>query len=91
MKTQVYFGIAWRITVLISIGLFHTFVPEYLHDFFGDEYVEKTSWAGITFCEWEWGARHYWYTTGMVLLFLLSLVNVIMTIVNLVNKNYKFN
>jgi hypothetical protein len=37
---------------------------------------------------WYWGARHYWYAWMIVLLFILSIVNVVMSIVNLVRKHY---
>lgn len=83
MKTNVFFGIGLRIIILFTVGMFMTFVPEHLTDFFGDKMVTK-SYGEVL----EWGTRHYWYMTMMVSLFLLALVNVILSIVNLLNKNY---
>lgn len=93
MKTQVYFGIAIRIIILFTIGSLMTFVPDHLRAFFGDTvHVCDTGWHSHGFFgidkSYEWGARHYWYFWMMVLLFLLSLVNVIVGIIKLVNKHY---
>ena len=38
--------------------------------------------------EWGWGVRHYWYAWMTGLLFLLSMVSVIISIVNLISKAY---
>jgi hypothetical protein len=83
MKTNVFLGIGLRIIILFTVGMFMTYLPNELTEFFGDEIVH-TSYGQIE----EWGARHYWYNTMMFLLFILSLINVIISIVKLVNKNY---
>jgi len=83
MKTNVFLGIGLRIVILFTVGMFMTYLPEHLTEFFGDKMVTK-SYGDVL----EWGARHYWYNTMIILLFLLALVNVIFSIINLVNKNY---
>jgi hypothetical protein len=101
MKHQVYLGIALRIIILFAVAMAATFVPEQLRDFFGDTSCEgKTyEWYGSTRegCpgssfgideDWQWGARHYWYAWLMVFLFVLSVVNVVMSIVALLKKHY---
>lgn len=92
MKTQVYFGIAIRIIILFTVGAFMTFLPEILRDFFGDTpHVCEKGYCPHGFgidVGFKWGTRHYWYFWMMVLLFLLSLANVIVGIIRLVNKHY---
>lgn len=99
MKTNVYLGIAIRIIVLFVVGMISTFIPNQLRDFFGDTpfktitvdssiYSYSINNDGSIDQNWIWGARHYWYFNMMLLLFLLSLLNVIVSIRNLVLKNY---
>lgn len=81
MKHQVYFGIAWRIMALCLLGMIHSYLPDHLREFFGDVYNERYGW-------WEWGVRHDWYTVMMLMLFILSLVNAIISVRKLVLKHY---
>ena len=88
MKTNVYLGIAIRIIVLCLFAMAITFITPELRTFFGDVYVPNgISDEGID-KYWDWGARHYWYFWTMIFLFLLSLINVIMQIVKIIEKNY---
>ena len=89
MKTNVFLGIGLRIVILFTVGMFMTYLPEHLTEFFGDTIHKcETSTCWKTDGEAIWGSRHYWYNTMMILLFLLALLNVIFSIKNLVNKNY---
>ncbi len=100
MKHQVYFGITIRIILLFGVAMLATFIPEHLREFFADEdctnnvyYMYGKKFIGCQGAEvindgYDWGVRHYWYFWGMLLLFLLSLANVVVSIVNLVNKHY---
>ncbi len=83
MKTNVYLGIGIRIIVLFSVGMFWSYIPEHLTEFFGDKTV-TTLYGKRT----VWGTRHYWYFVMMVLLFSLSLLNVVVQCVKLVRNNY---
>ena len=83
MKTTVFLGIGLRIIILFTIGMFMTYLPENLTEFFGDKMVTNTWGKSL-----EWGVRHYWYAIMMGLLFTLSLVNVVLSVIQLVNKNY---
>ena len=91
MKTNVFLHIAIRIIILFTIGMFMTFVPELLRDFFGDTpHVCTRKFCNEQFdIDWNWGKRHYWYNTMMMLLFMLGLVNVVVSIIKILNKNYK--
>ena len=83
MKTKVYLGIGIRIIVLFSIGMFWSYITEHLTDFFGDKIISTPYGEKV-----ELGVRHYWYSVMMALLFCLSLLNVAMQCVKLVNDNY---
>jgi hypothetical protein len=97
MKTRVFLAIGIRIVILFGIGMAATYIPEQLRSFFGDTLhvhndVCKKAYDGCVngvFDElWEWGARHYWYYWMMVVLFTLSLANFVLSIINVVRKNY---
>ena len=91
MKTKLYLFIAFRIITLFGLAMASTFLPEHLRDFFGDtKYVPTTfrSGDGTIDIAWSWGARHYWFFFMMALLFLLSLVDSVMSVFGLVYKYY---
>ena len=83
MKTKVFLGIGIRIIIVFSVGMFWTYIPEYLFDFFGDKIVVIDGVEDV-----EWGVRHCWYNIMMILLFLLSLINAVIQCVKLVERNY---
>ena len=96
MKLKVYFGIAVRIILLFVTAMMMTYVTEELRTFFGDTYIGATK---ITSCcgevsrngfdaSYKWGARHYWYFHMCLLLFILSLISLSMSIVDILKKNY---
>lgn len=87
MKTKVFLAIAIRIIILISIGMMFTFIPDHLRDFFGDVPSDCVGCIGPD-RDWDWGPRHYWYFWGLFLLFDLSCINAVMSVINIINKNY---
>lgn len=89
MKTNVFLGIGLRIIILFTVTMFMTYIPEHLTGFFGDYMSEPEvrSW-GTTKSELVWGARHYWYNVMIIILFILALLNVVLSIRQLLNKNY---
>ena len=90
MKTVVYVGIAIRLILLFSIGMVMTYVRPLLRPFFGDVYVGKKQYTDFGINDgYDWGAAHYWFFWMCVFLFILSLINCIMSIYNLLNKHYK--
>ena len=90
MNTEVYLGIAIRIIVLCALGMIGTYIPEHLRDFFGDKLLgPEVTFKTSPDEDWEWGARHIWYFWGMTLLFVLSLINVVVGCIKLINKHYK--
>ena len=89
MKTVVYLHIAFRIIVLVLIGMALTYIPEHLRTFFGDIPSSKGYISDFNIdTNWYWGVRHYWYFWGVVLLFLLTLINFIWSLVNIIDKHY---
>lgn len=86
MKHQVYFGIAIRIVVLCVIGMMCTYITPQLRTFFDDKPCDQGFY--LLEPDWCWGARHHWYFWMMLSLFILSLINVIVAIENLVKKHY---
>ncbi len=79
MKTNVFLAIGIRIIILFLVAIFSTYIPIYLNNtipsFLGD-------------INGECGVRHCWFNIMMILLFLLSLVNVIVGTIKTIRKNY---
>jgi hypothetical protein len=90
MKHQVYFGIALRIIILFSVAMAMTYVPDQLRGFFGDTPYPHGNYNQRDMVDeyWEWGVRHYWYNVMIISLFVLSAVNVVVMIRNLIVKHY---
>lgn len=82
MNPKMFLGIAWRIIALFIVVMLTTFLPEHLHAFFGD-----TPNPGVQ-GGYDWGVRHYWYKMMCGLLFLLSIINLIITICNMSKRYY---
>lgn len=79
MKINVLVGITLRIIILFAIGIIGTYIPEHLKWFFKDVYKGESV---------EWSARHCFFQTMMVLLFILSCVNFIIGCRKIIIKNY---
>ena len=88
MKMKVYFGIAIRIVMLFSMGMLVSLASPMLHDFFGDVKLKKVVHGAFINDGYDWSASHYWFFWMCVVLFLLSVINVIVSIVRLLRKNY---
>jgi|LakMenE01Jun11ns_1017448.scaffolds.fasta_scaffold8909977_2 hypothetical protein len=85
MKTKLYLGIAFRLILLFGTGmLFSTFTP-YLHEFFGDVKRIKIDHFSIDGA-WDWSSTHYWYFSLIICLFILSIVNCVVSIIKLISK-----
>ena len=84
MDFKLFFGISIRIIILFSLAMAGTFIPDHLRVFFGD--TLSNSIFGDP--EWKWGVRHYWYFWMMCLLFILSAINVGLSIYKLIKKNH---
>jgi len=66
------------VLILIAFSLFATFLSDYLSSInFFDDYVETITYGGEEISYKFWGARHYWYFLGCVLMFIFSLVRII--------------
>jgi hypothetical protein len=83
MKKATKFTIylAMWIVLIFGIGIVMTFVNDaiQLTGFFGDTpCTEKFGGCGIIDSEHSWGARHYWYFWGCVLLFMLTVARCVL-------------
>lgn len=82
---KVFTTITISILVLSLIGIFGTYLSDYLIEinWFGDSKPYKTSCGNRV----DWGARHYWYNWGVSLLFITSLARAIAKIVNIIDND----
>ena len=87
MKIQVYLGIAIRLVILFGTGMLMTLATPYMRNFFGDTVCQDVYRYGYD-KNWNWGAVHYWYFWLMIFLFILSLINYIVSVVKLIRKHY---
>lgn len=69
---------------LFTVAIFSTFIPEYLHGFFGDRYCyEPIKGCKDTVARYEyqphyhWGYRHWLYFVMTLILFILQAVRII--------------
>ena len=89
MKTKVYLAIVIRLILLFGVGMLVSLATPYMREFFGDVLQPKNNEAVDPF--YNWGARHYWYFWLMICLFLLLLINFIISVINIIRKNYDVN
>ena len=89
MKLKIFFHIAIRIVILFSMGFFMSYLSEYLRPYFGDTMQTKDSYGDFINDGYDWGARHYWYFWCMFCLFILSLIDIFISIFNLIDREYK--
>lgn len=91
MNTRLYIYICFRVILMVLLGMLLTYVPDYLRDFFGDTPrnpgLHPFDIDSIDLY-WNWGARHYWYFTGVVILFSLSLIDNCLHVVNKITRYY---
>lgn len=90
MKTKVFLAIAIRVILVFVIPMFLTFLTEELRGFFGDVPCSNNGCQhGFNIdSEWDWGARHYWYWWCGFFLWGLAVINCIVSVAQIVNKNY---
>ena len=87
MKQKTFFSIAIRIIIIFTIFMFAIFIPDNLREFFGDTLRETPTTHAPRIDEWwNWGTRHYWYCWMCVLLFTLSMVDLIVYVINAFNE-----
>ena len=87
MKTTLFLNIATRIIVLFVVAMFGTYIPDYLRDFFGDHFEKGGRYGDEQVL--VWGIRHWMYVIMMTLLFLLSLASLMVSILDMIKKEYK--
>lgn len=78
MKANVYFGIMWRIVLLFVFPVAYSFVDtNKLFNEIPNDYGEM-----------EWSYTHCWVNALLIILFLLSLANLVVSIVKLIKQHY---
>lgn len=87
MKRKVFYTIAIRILILGIIGSLMSFIPEHLRGYFGDVQLPQPKSFGID-SGWDWGVRHYWYFWTMTILFILTIVDLFVTAISVITKEY---
>lgn len=92
-RSKIIIYIGFRVVILCLIGMFHTFVPEHLTEFFGD-YINTgkpffTGGSYIETGELVWGSRHYWYFAMTTILFILSVVDLAISVVHKIDPDIK--
>lgn len=88
MNLKLYFTIALRIILLMSFGFLISYITPNLRTVFDDKLSATPSGMDANY---DWGVRHYWYFTAMVLLFILSCIDFICAVVNGIKKYYNTN
>lgn len=99
MKLIVFIHIAFRIVLLFGSGMLMSYINPELRDFLGDTECAPTisQWTkeyhyacGCTVIDnkYEWHGPHYWYFWGCIFIFILSLINTILNIGNVIIKYY---
>jgi hypothetical protein len=96
MNINFYNKLSLQIAILFLSIIFVSFIPDYLHSFFGDWICVGGNWDGNKYagCDylnfshnprWHWGPRHWWWAAMM---FILSVIQVV-RIAIWVGKNFK--
>lgn len=80
-QVKFIFLLSLQVILLFIVGMFGTFLSEYLQQigFFADVYLKEpvfNEFSGSS--HWEWGARHYWYFWMVVVLFILQIIRIVM-------------
>ena len=99
MKTKVFLQIAFRIIILFGTGMAMSYINPHLRELLGDteciatykHYAKKYMYdcgCSDVDAKYEWHGPHYWYFWGCTVLFILSLINVVWSIRNIITKHY---
>lgn len=88
--------ISLRVILLFTVAMFVSFIPDYLHDFFGDwtckgcEFVQDKVFGSYIGCHYgdvhvhdatlHWGYRHWLFFLMGIILFIIQVVDLIMYI-----------
>ena len=75
MTPKLFLNLAYAIICLFTVSIFYTFIPEYLHSFFGDTLQTEKPLICLINDGYDWGIRHYLFYTMSVLLFILALLD----------------
>ena len=87
MKTKLYLAILIRVIALFSIGMFMAFINPYLHNFLGDVYIGVNDNSEVIRDGYKWGAVHYWFFWMCFFVFILSLINFVVSVDRLITTH----
>ena len=81
MQINTFTQLSIRIIAIFIILMLVSFIPDYLHGFFGDEYCKVPNhwYAGglHNTPTWHWGYRHWLFIIMGVVLFIVQVVHTI--------------
>jgi hypothetical protein len=78
-KAMIY---TWKLSLwifsLFTIMMLISYFNNYLQTsgFFGDTYLGPNHKCEGGDCDWDWGARHYWYLWMGVFLFIIQIIRI---------------
>jgi len=77
-KSQI---ISLKVILLFIVAIFSTFIGDYLHSFFGDNFcnIPHHLYGGDYHDNptWHWGYRHWLYSAMCIVLFLIQAIDII--------------
>ena len=69
-------NLSLRVMSIFAVAIVLSFLPNYLHDFFGDiKYGTPNSYSMID-NDYEWGFRHILYHIMCIILFIIQVVRI---------------
>ncbi len=91
MNMNFYTKLSLQVIVLFLSIIFASFIPDYLHSFFGDWICTGSVWDGNKYsgCDYlnyshnpkmHWGPRHWWWTSMMLILAVIQTIRIIVWI-----------
>lgn len=76
--------ISLRVILLFTVAMFVSFIPDYLHDFFGDWTCKGCNYGEpgryVHDPSLHWGYRHWLFLSMGIILFIIQAVDLIMYI-----------
>lgn len=102
MKLNLVQTVSLRIIVIFTVAIFVSFIPDYLHDFFGDWYCKGSGVIdqhyhyslcnygnGFHTATWHWGYRHWLFVIMGIFLAIVQFGSLI--VLSIKNIHYEFS
>jgi hypothetical protein len=88
LRLSYYTRLSLHIIIVFTTAILVTFIPDYLHGFFGDTYCKYGyNYEPQNLCilksqfshhpdSWHWGIRHWIYSLMTIVLFIIQLIKI---------------